>query len=124
MSRARGPQMPIVETSSVRSVSVVAPSSGSVVGEPLAVGHAVRAAGDDAEVVVAEPHHGQVGPEAALGVEHRACRSTLPTATSHWATQVRCTVVERARARDVEDAGTPIRSMTAGGLAHARGARR
>ena len=29
MSRARGPQTPIVETSSVRSVSVVDPSSGS-----------------------------------------------------------------------------------------------
>ena len=74
MSRAFGPQMPMVETSSVTSVSVVAVVVGQVVGERLAVGHAVRAAGDDAEVVVAEPHHGEVGAEAALGVEHRACR--------------------------------------------------
>ena len=70
MSRARGPHRPIVETSSVRSVMVVA-VVGQLVAEPLQVGPAVGAAGDDAEVVVAQPHHGQVGEEAALGVEHR-----------------------------------------------------
>ena len=44
---------------------------GEPVGEGLAVGHAVGAAGDDAEVVLAQPHHGEVGEEATLGVEHR-----------------------------------------------------
>ena len=42
-----------------------------VVAEPLAVGRTVRAAGDHAEVVVAEPHHGEVGAEAAVGVQDR-----------------------------------------------------
>ena len=42
-----------------------------VAGEPGAVGHAVRAAGDDPEVVLAQAHHGEVGAEAALGVEDR-----------------------------------------------------
>ena len=76
---------------------------GQLVAEPLAVGHAVRAAGDDAEVVLAQPHHGQVGEEAALGVEHRrvddladrdvALRDAGPLHR-----------LERARALDVEDA--------------------
>ena len=102
MSRARGPQRPIVETSSVRSVSVVAPSSAQVVGEPLAVGHAVRAAGDDAEVVVAEPHHGQVGAEAALGVEHRGV-DHLADRDVALRDAGALHGVERARALDVED---------------------
>ena len=42
-----------------------------VVGEPLEVGHAVRAARDDAVAVVRQAHHREVGAEAALGVEHR-----------------------------------------------------
>ena len=76
MSRARGPQMPIVDTSSVRSVRSWSPSSsGRWPANHGPVGHAVGAAGDDPEVVVAQPHHGQVGAEAALRVEHRACRS-------------------------------------------------
>ena len=41
------------------------------VGEPLAVDHAVRAAGDHPEPVVGQPHHGEVGAEAAARVEHR-----------------------------------------------------
>ena len=44
------------------------------VGEPLAVDHAVRAAGHDAEVVVAEPHHGEVGDEAARARRAPGCR--------------------------------------------------
>ena len=43
---------------------------GQVVGEPLEVRHAVQAAGDHAVAVVGQPHHGEVGAEAALGVEH------------------------------------------------------
>ena len=43
---------------------------GQVVGEPLEVGHAVQAPGDHAVAVVGQPHHGEVGAEAALGVEH------------------------------------------------------
>ena len=64
MSRALGPHRPIVEISSVRSVE--RGLADEVVREPLPVGRAVRATGDDAEVVVAQPHHGQVGAEAAL----------------------------------------------------------
>ncbi len=69
MSRARGPHSPIVVNAEVWSTT--AAPVGQVVGEPLEVCHAVRAAGDDAEVVVAQPHHGEVRAEAALGVEHR-----------------------------------------------------
>ena len=50
MSRARGPHRPSVVHADVRSVTV---APVGVVGDPLQVGHAVRAAGDDAEVVVA-----------------------------------------------------------------------
>ena len=71
MSRATGPHRPMVEISSVRSVRVVgAVVVGSWSANHCAVGHAVRAAGDHPEVVVAEAHHGEVGAEAALGVEH------------------------------------------------------
>ena len=44
---------------------------GQVVGVPLQVGHAVRAARDDAELLVAEPHHRQVALERAARREHR-----------------------------------------------------
>jgi hypothetical protein len=42
-----------------------------VVGEPLVVGHPVRAAGDDAEVLVAEAHDREVGLEAPARREPR-----------------------------------------------------
>ena len=71
MSRARGPQRPMVVTLVGQVGQRRRRRPGQVVGEPLAVDHAVRAAGDHPEVVVAQPHHGEVGAEAALGVEHR-----------------------------------------------------
>ena len=69
MSRARGPHSPIVVNAEVWSTT--AAPGGQVVGEPLEVRHAVQAAGDHAVAVVGQPHHGEVGAEAALGVEHR-----------------------------------------------------
>lgn len=39
--------------------------------QPLLVDHAVRATGHHPEVVLTQPHHGEVGDEAALGVEYR-----------------------------------------------------
>jgi len=36
-----------------------------MVAEPLEIGHAVCAAGDDSELLVSEPHDRQVGLEAA-----------------------------------------------------------
>ena len=74
MSRARGPQSPSVVQPLVRSVSWARPVRREVVGEPLAVRHPVRAARDDAEVLVAEPHDRQVGLEAAARREPAACR--------------------------------------------------
>ena len=51
MSRARGPQSPIVVHAVVTSTSDAEPSLGQRVDEQLAVGHAVGAAGDDAELL-------------------------------------------------------------------------
>ena len=65
MSRARGPHSPIVVYAEVRSTIWARAVGRQVVGEPLEVGHAVRAAGDHAVAVVRQPHHGEVGAEAA-----------------------------------------------------------
>ena len=72
------------------------------VGEPLAVGHAVRAAGDDAEPVVRQTHHGQVGPEAAALVEHRRV-DHLAHRDVALGDHGRLDGVEGARTDDVED---------------------
>ena len=76
---------------------------GQVSREPGPVGHAVRAAGDDPEVVVAQPHHREVGAEAALRVQdgrvdHLADRDVAlgDAGLLHH--------VERLGALDVEDA--------------------
>ena len=74
-----------------------------VVGEPLPVGHAVGTAGDDPEVVVAEPHHGEVGEEPALGVEDRGV-DDLADGDVALGDAGLLHRRERARAGDVEDA--------------------
>ena len=48
-----------------------APVGRQLVGEPLQVGHAVQPSGDDAEVLVAEPHDRQIGAKAAAPVQYR-----------------------------------------------------
>ena len=71
MSRARGPHRPIVAPGRREVGDLRAAVAREVVGEPLEVGHAVRAARDDAEPLVAEPHDRQVGLEAAARRENR-----------------------------------------------------
>ena len=102
MSRARGPQSPIVHQLEVRS-SIRAAVGRQVVGEPLLVGHPVRAAGDDAEAVLGHPHDRQVGLEAALRGEHRRV-DVAPDRHVHLPHRDLLDAVERARADDVEDA--------------------
>jgi hypothetical protein len=91
-----------------------------VVAEPLDVGHAVRAAGDHAEVVLGQPHDREVGLEAAgstedRGVDHATDRDVhLAHATLHRR--------ERAGADDVEDANAERSKMPAARAS--RGARR
>ena len=74
-----------------------------VVGVPLQVGHAVRAAGDDAELLVAEPHDRQVALERAARREHRRV-DDLAVRDVHLAHRHPLHRLERARAGDVEDA--------------------
>ena len=85
----------------VRSKTWASPSE--VVAEPLQVGHPVRAAGDDAEVVVGQPHDRQVGAEAAARREHRRV-DDLAELHVHLAHRHALHGLERARADDVEDA--------------------
>ena len=103
MSRARGPQSPSVVQLEVRSKICAVPSLGQVVAVPLQVGHAVRAARDDAEVLVAEPHHGEVRAEAAARREHRRV-DDLAELHVHLPHRDLLHALERARADDVEDA--------------------
>ena len=66
VARARAPE---AERAPARGeVDDLRAAGAGVVGVPLEVRHAVGAAGDDAEVLVAEAHDGQVGAEAAVGV--------------------------------------------------------
>ena len=74
-----------------------------VVRVPLQVGHAVRAAGDDAEVLVAEAHHRQVALERAARREHRRV-DDLAVPDVHLAHRDRLHALERAGADHVEDA--------------------
>ena len=76
---------------------------GQVVAVPLQVGHAVRAARDHAEVLVAEPHHGEVRAEAAARREHRRV-DDLAELHVHLPHRDLLHALERARADDVEDA--------------------
>ena len=102
MSRARGPQRPIVQCRrQVRDPGAAV--LGQVVGEPLQVGHAVRAAGHDAELLVAEPHDREVGAEAAARREHRRV-DHAPDRDVALAHRDALHGRERARAGHVEDA--------------------
>ena len=76
---------------------------GQVVAVPLEVRHPVGAAGDHAEVLVAEPHHGEVGAEAAARREHRRV-DDLAELHVHLAHRDLLHALERARPDDVEDA--------------------
>ena len=101
MSRARGPQSPTVHQ---RRGEVVDPRAVvQVVGEPLLVGHAVRAAGDDAEDLVVHPHDRQVGLEVAARREHRRVDDAADRHV-HLPRRDLLHDVERARPDDVEDA--------------------
>ena len=73
-----------------------------VVLEPLEVAHAVRAAGDHAEVVIAEAHDGEVGAEAAVGGEHRGV-DDLAHGDVHLAHADLLHGGQRARTGDVEE---------------------
>ncbi len=78
------------------------PVLGQLRRERVPVGHAVRATGDHAEVVVAEPHDGEVGQEAALGVEHRGV-DDLADRDVALRDAGALHGLQRARALDVED---------------------
>ena len=70
--------------------------------EPLAIGHPVRAARDDPELLVAEPHDREVGLEAAAGREpgrvHDPADGDVDLPLGHDLEGV-----ERSRPGDVED---------------------
>ena len=102
MSRARGPQSPSVDHAGREVGELRRPVRREVVGEPLVVGHPVRASGDDAEVLVAEPHDREVGLEASARREPRRVDDPADgdVALAHRHLLQR---VQRARAREVED---------------------
>ena len=79
-----------------------APVGRQVVGEPLLVGRAVRAAGDDAEELLAEPHDREVGLEAAARREDRGVDDP-PDGHVHLPHRHALHGGERAGPGDVED---------------------
>ena len=102
MSRARGPQSPRVHHAEVSIGELCGAVAGQVVAEPLAVGHAVRAARDDPELLVAEPHDREVGLEAAAGREPRRVDDPADRDVDLPLRHV-LEGVERSRPGDVED---------------------
>ena len=74
-----------------------------VVAEPLAVEVAVRAAGDDPEAVLGQPHDRQVGAEAAALVDDRRVDDLARARRSSAPTAMRCTASNAPRPDDVED---------------------
>ena len=75
-SRARGPQSPKVAQAEVRSLSLRRAVTNEAVDEPLFLGHAGGAAGDDPESIGTEAHDGEVALEAAPFVEQRGVDDT------------------------------------------------
>ena len=102
MSRARGPQRPRVDQAEVRSASCAEPSAGRWSASHLWSAIPCAPPGDDAEVLVAEPHDRQVGLEAAARREPRrvddASDGRVDLAHRH-----RLQRVERTGPGDVED---------------------
>ena len=76
--------------------------SGQLVDEQLAVGHAVGAAGDDAELLVVQAHDREVGLEAAARAEHGRVDHASDRDV-HLREHGSLQRVERARALHVED---------------------
>ena len=89
-----------------------------VVGEPLVVRHPVRAAGDDAEVLVAEPHDREVGLEAAARREPRRVddatdRRRRPVASRPSAARASAPGPETSKIANAERSKIPARSRIA-----------
>ena len=102
MSRARGPQRPSVDQRGREVGELGGAVVRKMVSEPLVVGHAVCAAGDDAEVLVAEPHDREVGLEAAARREPRRVDHAADAAST-WRIDTCCSASSAPGPDDVED---------------------